>query len=147
MRDAPREDEAPEPMRGAWHLDVHRGPMPDLLDPPDLVAAVFRIPRRELALGDEVGTAFGKFHVDDLVREESRRAVLLRTAAPGSTSRFAIAVRRRADGACEAVLHNSVHPTSWLGRLYFRAIEVGHHGVMEIALRRLARAARARAEG
>lgn len=141
MRATPKEEKVPEPMRGAWHLDVHCGPMPGLLDPPELVSAVFRIPCRELAVGDELRTGFGSFYVDDLTAQPERRSLLLHTWAPGSTSRFGISVERVADGSCEAVLYNSVHPTGWLGRLYFRAIELGHHAVMEIALRRLARAA------
>ena len=94
MRAAPISDQVPELMQGAWHLDAHRGPMPGMLDAPELVSAVFKVPRRELAVADEVST-----------------------------------------------LLNSVHPTSWLGRVYFRLIEIGHHLIMEVALRRLDRAA------
>ncbi len=143
MRAKPISDEVPELMRGAWHLDAHRGPMPGMLDPPELVSAVFKIPRRDLALEDEVSTIFGKFYVDDLYSQPDYRSILLHTWAPGSTSRFAIAVKRLSDGSCEAILPNSVQPISWLGRVYFRLIEFGHHLVMEVALRRLARAARA----
>jgi hypothetical protein len=143
MRATPISDEVPELMQDAWHLDAHRGEMPGMLDPAELVAAVFNIPRRELAIGDEVSTGmFGKFYVDELSSQPDHRSILLHTRAPGLTSRFAVAVRRYSDGSREAILHNSVHPTSWLGRVYFRFIEIGHHLVMEVALRRLARAAR-----
>lgn len=128
-------------MQGAWHLDAHRGPIPRLLDPSELVAAVFGLPRRALDIDDEVPTGiFGKFYVDDLSFQPDERSILLHTWAPGLTSRFAIAARRLPDGSCEALLLNSVHPTSWVGRVYFRLIEFGHHIVMEVALRRLARA-------
>ncbi len=142
MRGTAQPDEIPEPMRDAWHLDAHRGPMPALLEPPELVSAIFKIPVRELAVGDEISTAFGKFYVDDLSSTPNHRSLLLHTWAPGLVSRFGIAVRESARGSCEALLLNSVHPNSWLGRAYFRIIEVGHHVVMEVALRRLARAAR-----
>ena len=141
MRGTAHPDEIPELMRGAWHLDAHRGPMPALLEPPELVSAIFKIPVRELAMHDEISTPFGKFYVDDLSSTPSHRRVLLHTSAPGLLSRFGIAVRESGQGACEALLLNSVHPSSWLGRAYFRIIEVGHHLVMELALRRLARAA------
>jgi hypothetical protein len=143
MRVTPALDEVPDPMKDAWHLDAHSGSMPGILDPSALVAAVFRIPHRELAIGDEVSTGvFGMFYVDELCAHPERPSILLRTWAPGLISRFAIAVKRSAGQACEVTLLNSVHPTSWLGRVYFRLIEVGHHVVMEFALRRLARAAR-----
>lgn len=134
-------------MRDAWHLDAHRGPIPGLLEPAELVSASFGIPVRELSLGDEVSTPFGKFYVDDLSSDpaaRSVRSILLHTRAPGLLSRFGISVRESGDGTCEALLLNSVHPTSWLGRAYFRTIEIGHHLAMEIVLRRLARAARLR---
>lgn len=143
MRATPSSGEVPELMRDAWHLDAHRGPMPGMLDPQGLVAAVFHVPRRELTIGDEVSTGvFGKFYVDDLSSQPDHRSILLHTWAPGLVSRLAMAVKRSADGSVEATLLNSVHPTSWFGRVYFRFIEIGHHLVMEVALRRLARAAR-----
>ena len=142
MRGTAQVDEIPELMRDAWHLDAHRGPVPALLDPAELVSAVFKIPVRELEVGDEIATAFGKFYVDDLSSSRDHRSILLRTSAPGLLSRFGISVRESGSGAFEALLLNSVHPSSWLGRFYFRVIEVGHHLVMEISLRRLGRAAR-----
>jgi deazaflavin-dependent oxidoreductase (nitroreductase family) len=57
-------------------------------------------------------------------------------------ARFGITVRGTSEGSFQAVLHNSVHPRSWLGRLYFWLIESGHHVAMEVALRRLAARAR-----
>jgi len=135
------ETKVPELMLGAWHIDVHIAPMPALLAPSLLVAAIFKIPVKALAIGDEVRTIFGKFYVDDLV-EGTASHILLHTWAPGSISRFSITVQRIASGSFEAILHNSVHPTSWLGRLYFRAIEPGHHLAMEVALRRLVSSAR-----
>ena len=142
MRGTAQPGEIPELMRDAWHLDAHRGPMPALLEPAELVSAIFKIPVRELAVDDEISTAFGKFYVDDLSSTPNRRSILLRTSAPGLVSYFGIAVHDSGRGSCEALLLNSVHPNSWLGRAYFRVIEVGHHLVMEVALRRLARAAR-----
>ena len=142
MRGTAQPGEIPELMRDAWHLDAHRGPMPALLEPAELVSAIFKIPLRELAVDDEISTAFGKFYVDDLSSTPNRRSILLHTWAPGLVSHFGIAVRDSGQGSCEALLLNSVHPNSWLGRAYFRVIEVGHHLVMEVALRRLARAAR-----
>lgn len=132
----------PKLILGAWHIDVHIGAIPALLTPSSLVAAVFKIPVKALAIGDEVRTIFGKFYVDDLRESDTASHVLLHTWAPGSISRFAITVRRSASGSVDAILHNSVHPTSWLGRVYFRAIEAGHHIAMETALRRLASSAR-----
>lgn len=142
MRSTPRPEEVPEAMAGAWHLDAHRGPMSDLVEPARMVSAVFGLSLPELAAGDEVSTMFGIFHVEALEERPDFRSVLLRIWAPGSTARFSISVERSEEGACEALLLNSVHPTSWVGRFYFRTIEVGHHLVMEIALRRLARTAR-----
>jgi len=129
-------------MQGAWHVDTHVGPMPALLAPADLVAAVFGLSLASLAPGDCVQTLFGKFYVDEASTGNDDAHVLLRTWAPGLVSRFAITVRRTRAGDYRAILRNSVHPTSWLGRVYFRAIELGHHALMEIALRRLARRAR-----
>lgn len=134
--------ELPHPMRDAWHVDIHRGAIPALLDPVELVSAAFNIPVAQLAIGHAVSTPFGEFYVDHLTTEPAMRFVLLHTWAPGSTARFGIMVRERTHGACEAVLFNSVHPTSWLGRVYFRAIELGHHLAMEVVLRRLSRRAR-----
>src|SRR5262249_35331787 len=135
------EARVPALMAGAWHVDVHRGTMPASLTPSALVAAVFKIPETALAAGDEVRTPFGRFHVENLHENDAASHVQLRTWAPGSISRFAITVRRTPTDGFEAVLHNSVHPTSWVGRLYFRAIEAGHHIAMRVALRRLASAA------
>ena len=39
MRAEPVAGEVPALMQGAWHLDVHRGPMPGLLEPSELVRA------------------------------------------------------------------------------------------------------------
>ena len=111
MRATPISEEVPELMQDAWHLDAHRGEMRAMLSPAELVAAVFNIPRRELAIGDEVSTGmFGKFYVDDLSSEPNHRSILLHTWAPGLTSRFAVAVKRNSDGSHEAILLNSVHP-------------------------------------
>ncbi len=142
MRVSPERTGVPKPMQGAWHIDAHVGPMPSLLSPADLVAAVFKLPVTRLTLGDCVKTGFGRFYVDDLRADPSGSHVLLRTWAPGLVARFAITVHETSTGGFQAVLHNSVHPSSWVGRLYFRLIEPGHHLVMEIALRRLAARAR-----
>ena len=133
-------------MRDAWHVDLHRGSMSALLDPADLVSAVFKIPRCELKVGASVSTPFGKFFVDELATKPDNCRVLLHTSAPGLVSRFEIRARQVSPGSCEALLLNSVHPTSRLGRVYFRLIEFGHHIVMEVALGRLAKAARSRCE-
>ncbi len=142
MRVSPECTELPKPMQGAWHVDAHVGPMPSLLSPADLVAAVFEFRATRLTLGDCVKTAFGRFYVDDLRVDPSGSHVLLRTWAPGLVARFAITVHETSQGSFQAVLHNSVHPSSWIGRVYFRLIEFGHHVVMEIALRRLGARAR-----
>ena len=95
MRATPVSHEVPKLMEGAWHLDAHRGSMPCMLDPSELVAAVFKIPLRELTIGDEVSTGiFGKFYVDDLSCEPDYCSILLHTWAVGSTSRFSMAVKR-----------------------------------------------------
>lgn len=142
MRGTAQPNEIPELMRGAWHLDAHRGPVPTLLEPPELVSAIFNLPVRELAVGDAISTVFGVFYVDELASTVSRRSILLHTWAPGLVARFGIAVLASGQGTYEALLLNSVHPRSWLGRAYFRTIELGHHFFMEVALRRLARAGR-----
>lgn len=134
--------EVPELMRDAWHIDIHRGSLPGLLEPSEMVAAVFNIDLDALAEGDVVQTPFGKFFADEVTSEPERRFALLHTWAPGSTSRFALEASRADRGSYEAVLYNSVHPTSWFGKLYFRAIQLGHNVVMHVALRRLAHAAR-----
>lgn len=131
----------PERMKDAWHVDIHRGSLPALLEPSEMVAAVFNINLGALAEGDVVQTPFGKFYADEVASEPERRFALLHTWAPGSTSRFALEACRADSGSCEAVLYNSIHPTSWLGKLYFRTIQLGHNVVMHVALRRLARAA------
>ena len=128
-------------MRGAWHLDVHAGELPALLEPNEMVAAVFKVAVPALSQGDVIHTAFGKFYADEVSCEPERRFALLHTWAPGSTSRFALEATRNPQGTCEAVLYNSVHPTNWVGKAYFRAIQIGHNLIMHVALRRLARAA------
>jgi deazaflavin-dependent oxidoreductase (nitroreductase family) len=147
MRASSDETDMPTPMRGAWHVDTHVGPLQALLSPPESVAAVFGLSLAGLVPGGCVQTLFGKFYVDDVSASDEASHVLLHTWAPGLVSRFAITLRRNPAGGYEAILRNSVHPTSWIGRVYFRAIEVGHHAVMEIALRRLARRARRGAGG
>ena len=146
MRASPLPEDVPNVMRDAWHVDLHRGSMSVLLDSADLVSAVFKIPRCELKIGASVSTPFGKFFVDELATKPDNCRVLLHTSAPGLVSRFEIRARQVSPGSCEALLLNSVHPTSRLGRVYFRLIEFGHHIVMEVALWRLAKAARRRCE-
>jgi len=106
-----------------------------------MVGAVFGLALAPLVPGDEVHTMFGKFTADEVRSEPDRSFALLSTWAPGSTSRFALEARRCSGGVWEAVLTNSVHPSGWIGRAYFRAIQVGHEVVMRVALRRLARVA------
>jgi hypothetical protein len=129
-------------MGDAWHVDLHRGSMSVLLDPAGLVSAVFKIPRCELRVGAPVSTPFGKFFVDELATKAEDCRVLLHTRAPGLISRFEIRARQVSPSSCEVSLLNSVHPTSRLGRVYFRLIEFGHHVAMEVALARLAKVAR-----
>lgn len=136
------DEPVPKLMRGAWHVDIHRGELPALLEPNEMVAAVFNIHLPALSQDDVVQTPFGKFYADEVSSEADRRFALLHTWAPGSTSRFALEAARTQAGSCQAVLYNSVHPTSWLGKAYFRAIQLGHNLIMHIALRRLARAAK-----
>jgi deazaflavin-dependent oxidoreductase (nitroreductase family) len=141
MRVSSDDTVVPAAMREAWHLDTHVGRMPDLLAPAELVAAVFGLSLTDLVPGDCVHTIFGRFHVDEVCGDDTGSHVLLHTWSPGLVSRFSIDVRRTPMGDCRATLRNSVHPTSWVGRVYFRTIEIGHHAAMEIALRRLARRA------
>lgn len=106
MRGTAQPDEIPELMRDAWHLDAHRGPMPALLEPTELVSAIFKLPVRELAVGDEIATAFGRSYVDGLSFTPDHRSILLHTRAPGLLSRFGIAVFESGSGSCEALLLN-----------------------------------------
>lgn len=126
-------------MRGAWHTDAHVGSLSRLLTPGDLVASVFFRGVAELIPGQEIRTIVGRFDVDEVVAEPDCSHVLLRINGPGLVSRFGLTVTPGQEGRWTVTLLNSVHPSSWLGRLYFRLIEPFHHFLMEhVALRRLA---------
>ncbi len=117
MRVSSDEKDLPAPMRGAWHVDAHVGPLQALLSPAQSVAAVFGVTLTGLAPGDCVQTLFGKFYVDEVSAGADVSHVLLRTWAPGLVSRFAITLRRSPAGDFRAILLNSVHPSSWIGRV------------------------------
>ena len=115
------------------------------LDPRDLVSAVFFLRIDELQTGDELKTLVGNFYVEEIVDTPDRSHVLLRINGPGLVSRFGLTVIQIYGEEWSVVLHNSVHPRSWLGRRYFRLIEPFHHLLMEhVALRRLKARASAR---
>ena len=139
MRVSPQDTDVPSAMHGAWHVDAHVGSLSRLLKPNDLVASVFFLRIDRLTVGEEVRTLVGRFYVDTVIAASNRSHVLLRTNGPGLVSRFGLTAAPSRGGRWAVTLHNSVHPRSWVGRLYFRLIEPFHHFLMEhIALRRLA---------
>lgn len=139
MRISADETDVPSAMQGAWHVDAHVGPLSMRLNASDLVSAVFFLRVDKLARDDELKTLVGKFYVEEVVDTPEGSHVLLRTNGPGLVSRFGLTVTRVDGDRWIATLHNSVHPRSWIGRLYFRLIEPFHHLLMEhVALLRLA---------
>lgn len=133
-------EDLPERMRRSWHVDAHRGRLPVMLSPHALVSAVFALDLPSLEPGQSIRTAFGRFDTEEVRETPGVSSVTLRTSAPGLVAHFNLTAVESASGSRSVVLYNSVEPGSWVGRLYFRAIEPFHHVAMEVALRRLARA-------
>jgi hypothetical protein len=68
--------------------------------------------------------------------------IVLLTGMPGGEARLGIVAATAADGQ-SLVLYTSVHPRSWVGRVYYRLIEPIHHLLMErVIVRRLLKRAR-----
>lgn len=143
MRIHPKEESLPPGMAGAWHTDAHMTSLRAPLNTAQLVSAVFNLPVRTLTSGDTVRTVVGEFQVETVRDDSGLSQVVLLTRAPGMYARFGITAAERQEGEPSVVLHNSVHPYSWVGRVYFRLIEPFHHLLMErIALSRLRKQAR-----
>lgn len=125
-------DEArlPPNMAGAWRVNAHAVNLPAGLDTAQLVAAVFSKRPRPLVLGELLRTQAGKFRVESIDEGPKGSQVVLLTDAPGLEARLGI-TSEAADGGYHVVLYTSVHPRSWVGRLYFRLIEPFHHLLME----------------
>jgi len=86
-------------------------------------------------------TQAGRFRVEYIDESPPVSQVVLLTDAPGLEARFGITAEATAEGS-DVILHTSVHPRSWVGRLYYRLIEPFHHLLMEqLLLRRLRRRA------
>jgi len=132
-------EDLPERMRGSWHVDAHRGPLPVMLSPHALVSTVFALDLTSLEPGQSIRTAFGRFDTEEVREAPGVSSVTLRTSAPGLVALFNLTAIESSSGSRSVVLYNSVEPRSWVGRLYFRAIEPFHHVAMEVALRRLGR--------
>ncbi len=131
----------PPNMAGAWRVNAHAATLAARLDAVQLVSAVFGRRPRPLVQGEVLHTQAGRFRVETI--EESPRVsqVVLLTDAPALEARLGITAEV-ADGGSDVILHTSVHPRSWVGRLYFRLIEPFHHLLVEqLLLRRLRRVA------
>ena len=143
MRIYPEESTLPPGMIGAWHSDAHMTILPARLSPERLVAAVFNLEPRPLLPGDSVKTIAGKFQVESVREDGDLSQIVLLTGAPGLQARLGMTALQREDGECSVVLYNSVHPYSWVGRVYFRLIEPFHHLLVErVLLARLRKQAR-----
>jgi len=128
-------------MVGAWRVNAHAARLAARLDAAQLVAAVFGKRRRPLVRGESLRTQAGRFRVETVDEGPEFSQVVLLTDAPGLEARLGITAEA-ADGGCDVTLYTSVHPRSWVGRLYFRLIEPVHHLLMEhLLLRRLRRRA------
>ena len=131
----------PPNMAGAWRINAHAAKLAARLDTTQLVSAVFNRRPRPLVQGEVLHTQAGKFRVETIDESPEVSQVVLLTDAPGLEARLSITAEG-ADGGGDVILHTSVHPRSWVGRLYFRLIEPFHHLLMEqLVLRRLRRAA------
>ena len=147
MRVQVKEATLPPGMEGAWRIDAHAAGLEALPSAAELVTAVFNLRPTALSREDVVRTAVGRFRVETLRDWRGLSQVVLRTKAPGLQARFGITARESSEGEYSVVLHNSVHPHSWVGHVYFRLIEPFHHLLMEwIVLPRLRKRAR-RARG
>jgi len=133
----------PPGMAGAWHIDAHATSLSAPLNTAELVSAVFNLRAVALTRGDILRTVAGRFQAEMVRDEPGLSQVVLLTRAPGLQARFGITARQSAEGGVSVLLHNSVHPDSWVGHVYFRAIEPFHHLLMEwVVLRRLRERAR-----
>ena len=131
----------PPSMAGAWRVNAHAAKLVAHLDAAQLVSAVFSMRPRPLVQGEVLRTQAGRFRVEYLNESPQVSQVVLLTDAPGLEARLGITAEATAGGS-DVILHTSVHPRSWVGRLYFRLIEPFHHLLMEqLLLRRLRRRA------
>jgi hypothetical protein len=118
--------------------------LPERLSAAEMVAAAFKLKPHALFPGDVVKTAAGKFQVEAVQEEPAMSQVVLLTGAPGLEARLGMTATQGDDGECSVVLHTSVHPYSWVGRVYFRVIEPFHHLLVErVLLPRLRKRAQA----
>jgi len=134
MRISVDEATLPPNMAGAWHVNAHTTPVAAPLDASHLVSAVFGMPPKSLTVGETLKTIAGRFHVETADEEPGFSRTALSTGAPGLTARLGIDGVRESDGKCSVVLYTSVHPHSWVGRFYFRAMEPLHHLLIERVL-------------
>jgi hypothetical protein len=121
-------------MIGAWHSDAHMTVLAARPNTARLVAAFFNLKPRPLLPGDSVKTIAGKFQVETVREEGQVSQIVLLTGAPGLQARLGMTALQREDGECSVVVYNSVHPYSWVGRVYFRLIEPFHHLLVERVL-------------
>ena len=143
MRIHPEEATLPPGMTGAWHSDAHSTVLSARLNTAQLVAGAFGLKPRSLFPGDSIKTIAGKFQVETVREEGYVSQIVLLTGAPGLQARFGMTASQREDGNCSVVVYNSVHPRSWVGRVYFRLIEPFHHLLVErVLLARLRKQAR-----
>ena len=134
MRVEVREESLPLGMAGAWHIDAHATRLATLLTTAELVSAVFNLRLKPLFPGDSIKTIAGKFQVETVREEGQVSQIVLLTGAPGLQARLGMTALQREDGECSVVVYNSVHPYSWVGRVYFRLIEPFHHLLVERVL-------------
>jgi hypothetical protein len=128
-------------MASAWRVNAHGCTLPGQLDAPQLASAVFGTRPRVLSPGDALRTQAGRFRVESLADAPANVQIVLLTSMPGGEARLGIVAATSADGS-SVVLYTSVHPRSWVGRVYYRLIEPFHHLLMErVLLRRLRRQA------
>ena len=131
----------PPNMADAWRVNAHATKLAAHLDAAQLVSAVFGKRPRPLVEGEVLRTQAGRFRVETIDESPKLSQVVLLTDAPGLEARLAITAEATAGGS-DVILHTSVHPRSWVGRLYFRLIEPFHHLLVEqLLLRRLRRQA------
>jgi hypothetical protein len=121
-------------MAGAWHVDVHTGSLAALLNAAELVSAVFGLRVTSLTIGETLRTSAGRFQVERVSEAPEFAQVVLVTGAPALQARLGMTARKAVDGGYAVLLQTSVHPRSWVGRLYFRAIQPFHYALMEMLL-------------
>ena len=131
----------PPNMAGAWRVNAHAAKLTARLDSAQLVSAVFSRRLSPLVQGEVLRTQAGRFQVEYLDESPKASQVVLLTDAPGLVARLGITAEATVGGS-DVILYTSVHPRSWVGRLYYRLIEPFHHLLMEqLLLRRLRRVA------